>query len=563
MKKILIIPVLTLLIAGVFSSCDIQTPSLDIAISTDFMSNVATINFITDVSNSAIGNLVRDFDGAKSKVTISGPDAESVYNLLGERNFKVNGGALHLLLHPSADLNSRPYTVNVLFEAAGYLSRNVTVTFSKDNSDIVIQVPVVNKANLPSGISIATSSTATMSTSTGLDEKVVLAASNASTEGVSTEITIPAGIKMKDSNGSLLSGKLKAEVISFSEGNGGTAFLPGGMTPNNVILEDGSQVAGSFVSAGFATINMSVGNNRVSSFEGGNVDVKMTLSKTNFNPETGAPYKVGDTIVVWSYDEANGQWKFVYNAIIKADTNNTQKGMLNLFLDFIVPIDDFPFPTIKSKIFNIGFLSPMVPDCQDKTVTVKWPGADIAVNTSVKVNLVSNLSGGYTYKQQVFSGSFAIKNNSVHNLGTFPNNMDIEVVIFDADNNREIFRKVFAEGTACSISTIDITEPYVKKPTVSITYSAKCGSVLIYPPATTTFYFKEAGSTLEPKVFYTVTTETANSNTIVSDKIEVGKTYEFSVFAAGENQTGTYTIESASNFIDVVLPDDACGDGVF
>ena len=75
MKKIFIIPLVAMLSAGFFSSCDIQTPSLELAISTDFITHVAQVNLVTDLSNEAAGGL-----------TITGTDADRVYNPLGKKN---------------------------------------------------------------------------------------------------------------------------------------------------------------------------------------------------------------------------------------------------------------------------------------------------------------------------------------------------------------------------------------------------------------------------------------------------------------------------------------------
>ena len=88
-------------------------------------------------------------------------------------------------------------------------------------------------------------------------------------------------------------------------------------------MGNGKTESGTFVSAGFASINMSVGGKKVKTFEGGKVGVKMVLSKINYNLKTEKPFNTDDTIDIWSYDDDKGQWKFESTGIVKKDADNS------------------------------------------------------------------------------------------------------------------------------------------------------------------------------------------------------------------------------------------------
>ncbi len=45
---------------------------------------------------------------------------------------------------------------------------------------------------------------------------------------------------------------------------------------------------------------------------------------------------------------------------------------------------------------------------------------------------------------------------------------------------------------------------------------------------------------------------------ITTNKLKVGNTYEFWVYAGGDPQQRTVTVQKAENFIDVKLPDALC-----
>jgi hypothetical protein len=64
--------------------------------------------------------------------------------------------------------------------------------------------------------------------------------------GVTTEVTVPAGIKM-DNNGKLCMGRLKAEVVSFSGGGYTRPLFPWWISSQDiVVLEDGLKLLGCF-----------------------------------------------------------------------------------------------------------------------------------------------------------------------------------------------------------------------------------------------------------------------------------------------------------------------------
>nr|WP_315196584.1 hypothetical protein [uncultured Flavobacterium sp.] len=539
MKKIFKITALTFLLFVFFSSCDLNTPETEIIVAQDFMTNVAQVNFVTDISSEASGKLYDGLDDTKSKVTITGPGAASVYNIEGKKIFTVQGGMLQLLLDPSASFDSNnTIKINLIVEAAGFLTRNIPVTFSKDQNNSFQQVAMVKKSDLPDGISIASDNSATLSETTGLNKEIKLTASNTLVNGVTTEITIPAGVKMKDNTGALLSGTLNAEVVSFSEGNNGTAYFPGGLSPESIIKSDGVVSSdGAFYSAGFAAINMTIGSKNVRTFEGGKVKVKMTLSKDTFNPATNQAYQAGDNLDVWSYDTDNGQWKFESHGTVKSGTNGS------LYVDF---------ETSHLSYFNLDYLWSGTPKCQVK-MSVKWTGADVPVNGYVKLSYVTT-SGSLQFINQLYS---SIKNGSEDYIKNMPNYVAIKVEYYDSDNSRLLFSKNYNKGQLCGNQVIDITAPYIKKEVVTLSYKGMCSGTIVYPPVGTYVYYKEKNA-IWWDLFYYVSYNNRLDGKITANQLAVGKTYDFWVFAGSKSKQQTITIQKAQNYIEVNLPDAIC-----
>lgn len=540
MKKFNLFPILALLLTGIITNCDM--PDTEVHVSQDFMTHVAQVNFVTDASNQAAGKLLEDLN--EIPVTIEGPDKDKVYNIEGKRVFKIQGGRLHLLLSPNeltSDTESR--TVNVIVNISGYLKRIVPVTFVKAINNGFVEVALIKETNLPAGIKLAEDKNGKVGTVTGLDKTISIKASNDDVEGVTTEIIIPEGVKMKDANGGLLSGDLIAKVISFTDNGDLTAYFPGGLMPTNIDMGNGNTQDGAFVSAGFAAINMTVNGKTVKTFEGGEVAVKMTLGKTNYNPATGLPFKKDDTIGIWSYDDDKGQWKLEEeNGIIKEDTDGS------LYVTFT---------TSHLSYFNLDYLaSGNGGKCFYTNLKVKWTG--VTSDNKVRARFVFTYlgSGVNPWTQRVMTSEGEVYNDAnifIYNAPRLP----IQIEVYDIDNGKSLAKKTFGNGVLCNGNAeISISAPAPVVELVSLTYKGMCNGTIIYPPVGTLIYYRPVGGSWQ--IFHYIDYAKRFDSKIVTNKLKVGKTYDFYIFAGGKSQQRTITIEKAAYSIDVKLPDDLC-----
>lgn len=539
MKKFTLIPWLTLLLTGIIANCDM--PDTEVHVSQDFMTHVAQVSFVTDASNEAAGKLLEELN--EVTVTIDGPDKDKVYNIEGKRVFKIQGGRLHLLLSPNeltTDTESR--TVNVIVDIPGYLKRNVPVTFIKGINNGFFEVALIKKTNLPQGIKLASDNSGTVGTTTGLDKNIPIKASNEDTGGVTTEIIIPAGVKMKDATGAVLSGKLEAEVVSFTDNGDLTAYFPGGLMPTNIDMGDGTTQDGAFVSAGFAAINMKVNGKTVKTFEGGEVDVKMTLGKTTYNPATGLPFKKDDTIDIWSYDDDKGQWKFEKTGTVQEDTDGS------LYVTFT---------TSHLSYFNLDYLaSGDGGRCFYANLRIKWTG--VTTENKVRARFVFTYlgTGASPWTQRVMTSEGEVFNDAniyIYNAPRLP----IQIEVYDIDNGKSLAKKTFGNGQLCNGNAeINITASAPIVELVSLTYKGMCNGTRIYPPVGTLVYYRPVGGNWQ--IFHYVDYAKRFDTKIVTNKLKVGKTYDFWIFAGGKSQQRTVTIDKAVNSIEVKLPDDIC-----
>lgn len=533
MKKSLLSLITILFVGFLNNSCEFpEFPSPELTISQDFMTHVAVVNFITDTSPEASGALVESLDN--TVVTVTGPDAARVFNIEGTKDFKITGGIVALLLDPTADFSgNKEYNINLVVEPVGYVKRIIPVKFIKDQNENPYEVVMLKKSSLPTGITVATSTTGTIS-ATGLTTAINLTASNAATSGVTTAITVPTGIKMKDASGAVLTGSLNTEVISFSEAGDNTAYFPGGLTPENIDMGNGTTASGAFVSAGFASINMTVGGKKVKTFEGAKVAVKMTLSKDNYNPKTDKPYKADDTVDIWSYDDDKGQWKFESTGTVKKDADNS------LFVSF---------ETTHLSSFNLDYFNGSAGICNSTSVKFDWTSNVATIGCTIKLS--------YQFGQYVKSINTPISKGQSIIFRLAPR-AATKLDVYDASNGKLLATKNFAIGELCANPTVTLNLP-APPPTITLKYQAMCPNktTKVLPPVGTVLYFKESGTTTW-RLFYQVNFLNRNNTSLTTNLLTVGKTYDFKVFVGNKSSQKTYTISSANYFIDVPLPDRIC-----
>jgi hypothetical protein len=546
MKKLLSVPVLALLLIGTITNCDM--PETEVHVAQDFMTNVSQVSFINDTSDGAAGKLLEDIDNVA--VEITGPDADKIYNIEGKKQFKIQGGRLHLLLSPAYKFvtDKDSYTANIIVNVPGYLKRIVPFTFIKNINNGFLEVALLKKTELPQGIALSTVKTGSVGTELGLDKSVNLIASNANVEGVTTEINIPEGIKMKDIDGNPLSGNLSTEVISFTDNGDLTAYFPGGLMPTNINMKNGTSESGAFVSAGFTAINMTVGGKQVKNFEGGKVDVKMTLGKNTFNPVTGNPFKKGDKIGIWSYDDDSAQWSEEGEGLVEEDENGS------LFVKF---------QTSHLSYFNLDYLERGNGGaCWYTKFKIKWAGLSYEnrINARFKFKYVgpSGTSSTYHWYQTVLTTEGEVYDGAEINLYNAPN-LPIEIELYDMDNGKSLVTKKFNKGDLCSgNSEIIITNPIPVQQLINLTYEGLCSGIQVYPFVGTRVYYRQVLEKSSWKFFHYVYYNNRFDKNITTNKLKVGETYEFLVYAGGEKQQFSLTIKSTENHIKFKLPDALC-----
>lgn len=245
-----------------------------------------------------------------------------------DTEFDVTGGTLDLPLDESrlADNNEdavldRPAVFRFSVRAENYLPTVVDVQAFRVGEN-AHDVKLISLAEPPAGVAVAAEEV-----DLSVSEAVASAASEGSERAV--EVVLPKGAELISDEGVVLdNSSVQVVVAGYDAGNAeALALFPGGLTAtidNAAELseqEETDSAEVSFTSAGFATVELTdaAGNMASRVLNDGNVAVRIAVSPSIVNPETGSPVAVGDTIPYWSFDTDTGSWRYEGRISIRTD----------------------------------------------------------------------------------------------------------------------------------------------------------------------------------------------------------------------------------------------------
>lgn len=530
MKKILIAFFSLLLLAG--CNIDKAVNDFSLGIKPELMSQSAMIE-IFDVADTALipENIV---------LTIESDNADDVFEGSGVSTLEVVEGKIQIGLHPRANPINDEDAVEValLVTADGYLNHRETIIFTTQEPQQLVSIGMVSTANPPQGISFKTENTPLQNDELPANYNLEVSAGVGS--AVSMEIDMPQGTQFLDANNNVLSGSdLEMEIGQFDPSSEtALSVFPGGFSPDSVTLEDGSAESGSFVTAGYTTMNMSVNGQAVKNFSQP-ITVTMDLAAGALNPNTGNPIVVGDSVPVWSYDDGSGIWEYETTGIAIQGPNGLQVSYQTTHLSWW-NLDFYGQRCCGWRWNRIGWrwrrtYSPCA------TLNINMPGWENAYDWFLfKVVIAGTnqpVSRYASRRRRVTDGSTI----SYRNVPSFP----VQVKAYDPRTGALVGQTGMI--SLCSGSqnmNINATPPF----TVSLDITGYCDdnpNVLIRPYFYV--YYREPGARWWRYLAY------VRQGQASTTRLELGKTYEFRTYIGGQVIERTETVTRANYSYQVEL----------
>lgn len=273
--------------------------------------------YVVQVELQNISNPDQEFSG-NATVTITGEDADAIYNIDGTKSFAVNFGTLQLMVareYEPTPNDPLEFTVNV--EANGYKGVSVPILVEEESYHVEALAPLLDLNDLPVGMANQTTSQNMDPATNTLAQPLVLNTGTA--DSVSAmQVTIPTNIQFLDENGNVIKAKnantkLEVGVLSYNDtSRAAQKSMPGGSLVQMVDDGNGNMQEELLDPTSTFEIEMKVNGQKVAGFKGGkngSIDARINVPGHMINPETDAPYAEGDSISLMSLSHGDKAWK--------------------------------------------------------------------------------------------------------------------------------------------------------------------------------------------------------------------------------------------------------------
>ncbi|PST84066.1 hypothetical protein C7T94_04845 [Pedobacter yulinensis] len=502
MKKIFTLLSLTFLLGILNYGCRNPAYQLNVLFDGDVIKYKTTIMLVEADGAALPANL---------KVAVSGQDAANVYDFAGLKAITAPNGVITLGIDPKIEPTAtRPLQFNVQVTADNYEPRNIPVTILPNQFSQILRAAMLKVISNTPASAVKTVEVGLTGGATTAPVSLVTPATGTVTEV--TSISIPAGTSFRNAAGELLSGgTLTARAINFDAGNPAALdMFPGAdLSSPNVKGPDGQVGSAFFVPAGFTDIDMFVGGQEVKTFSQ-DINVGIQINP-DFQPVgTTEDVKVGDKLVVYSYQNSTGQWQYEKEVTVTRDAS--QKLAV-------------AFATNHLTVFCVGNVV-STRNCAPSTFTftAPWLGSS-TLTTAVQL---FRMDGETLLDEE----TVIVSDGRVVPVTGLPP-FAVRYKVLNAST-----RNVLAEGTinsACNGGNIGITlgQPGQPVQQVTLTLVVSCPGVgPIVPPSFTLFY-KPAGA---PASQYKLLGE-VQKGMLKTVMLTVGSSYDFR--ANWGNQTKT------------------------
>ncbi len=311
-KKITLLLVALSLVFSLFvTSCDVKSPIEGVELRVNSMPRTTVVNF--SVYDAATSQLIND----EVKITFKGLDASKVISMTNKvlSGITTKEGIINFAISETGKIPSRqdPVNVTAVVSVNGYISSSTQLHITSPGISSY-SIELANYTNTPKGVeSFETKGSADAN---GVKKDIVAKSNSGNNKAL---VTIKKGTILKNGKGEVLTGEVKARVTYFDpQEEQSLNSFPGGFAVNI----DGQPKT--FISAGFVAIDMTVGNDKVESFDKNKVTVDVDV--TGVKKEDGSLVGAGDEIPLWSYNEDTGAWKREGTVVVAATLAKSANG---------------------------------------------------------------------------------------------------------------------------------------------------------------------------------------------------------------------------------------------
>ena len=475
----------------------------------------------------------------KPSLSISGRDANLVFDINGSKNIVMDGQFARMVVSPGNPLSAEnPALFKVRAEAPGFLPYEQELAITQLDSFMTYTLEMIELNNAPQGFRYTTATGAQMLI--GDEMKVGKSFGN----GFSASVSMPKNNGIINEAGTRESIN-KIELVQFDANEKKVASKIQNLIPNftDKISVQGNQTDLSFFPIGYVQMKINGKQDHVTFDKP--ATMQLYVAEGTVDPLTNEALKVGDAMQVYQWDEGQATWKFLSDASLNrsADGNLVVEATVGTTNVVALVADPTLQPiTGRTCSSNIGLQFR-----RSSNVNTKHFVMVVAANDSTKV---------YS-----FSSDVIVANNTTFNITRrLPTNLSVRVIVYEYEQYGFRGRQltVSAPFTACTYTTSRRLTLNVNPPTASGNSIARF-ELDTYCPTSRLFYYHEgriefklsgsigpwadlglarrSGRTITEIVSANLPSlppvATTSYSFLETDRLENGKLYEFRVTIAG------------------------------
>lgn len=383
-----------------------------------------------------------------AKVSISGKDAEKVYDINGARTITIEDQFANLAVSPGKPLSKdNPARFIIKAEAPGFLDFEKELVVNSVDSFLNYTLEMIEIANPPAGIDIVSEQV----TLTGNQSPIAIPSTN---KDLKASLVIPANTKLMDETGASFTGTVNVRIDQFN-----ATYEPVKANIQNLIpnftynsFKNGTAEDFNFSPIGYVRVNINNNGGRKLQFDQP-AKIEVALSKQITDPITGEPIQEGDVLIAYQKDPSNMGWSFVEQTQLTTDPSGNLKANFRFTGSGEIALsrsrDDV---NANSRIRNCS-----------NNLGIRFK-RNSNVNTLHYVTVVNAQNPNLVY---LTASNVAVSNNGTLNFSSrLPQNVNIKVLVyqFETASDRGVLVGESGSFLSCAHSTANPVQVNVNPP---------------------------------------------------------------------------------------------------
>jgi hypothetical protein len=386
-----------------------------------------------------------------AKISITGKDAERVYDINGAKTIVVEDQFANLAVSPGNPLKEgNPARFTIKAQAPGFLDYEKELSVTNLDSFLNYTIEMIEIANPPVGIDIVTE----QASLTGSQAALRIASKN---NQLQAALTIPANAKMMDDAGNRFTGNASIMMEQFDPSQEPVKASIQNLIPNFTTHTFKNGVAEDYTFAPLGYLRVKIDNNSGRKLQLDQpASLEVSLSNQMKDPISGDPLQVGDQLMVYQKDPTRLGWSFMEQTTLTTDATGNFKASIRF-----IGAEEIALTRTRETVDA----TKRNRNCTNK-LGLRFK-RNSNVNTLHYIAVVNARNPNQVYLN---AANVVIANNATYNFtGSLPQNVNVKVLVYQNESATDK-GILIAETTAfpsCTYNTANRLEVNVNPPSIT------------------------------------------------------------------------------------------------